>query len=51
MYNKVFSIAVLFGLISNMLFGQSNFLPKNLGTNVNSVDYAEINPVISADVK
>ncbi len=51
MYNKVFSIAVLFGLISNMLLGQSNFLPKNLGANVNSVDYAEINPVISADGK
>lgn len=51
MYNKVFSIAVVFGLISNLLFGQSNFLPKNLGTNINNPDYAEINPVISADGK
>lgn len=51
MYNKVFSITVLLGLLSNFLFGQSNFLPKNLGTNVNSADYADINPVISGDGK
>ncbi|TAH27275.1 MAG: OmpA family protein [Cytophagales bacterium] len=51
MYNKLFSITILLGFLSTMLFGQSNFLPKNLGANINSPDYAEINPVITADGK
>jgi outer membrane protein OmpA-like peptidoglycan-associated protein len=51
MYNKIFKLNLLFSLLASMVLAQSNFYPKNLGANINSVDYAEINPVISADGK
>jgi outer membrane protein OmpA-like peptidoglycan-associated protein len=51
MSRKVYII--FFGVmifVMQLLYGQSSFIPKNLGTNVNT-SYDEINPVLSPDGK
>lgn len=51
MKNKFYYIILLIiGLLVSKVYGQSSFVPQNLGSSVNST-YSEINPVLSVDGK
>jgi outer membrane protein OmpA-like peptidoglycan-associated protein len=47
---RLFIACICFLLLAGSLFGQSEYIPKNLGKNINS-EYDEINPVIFPDGK